>query len=67
MRDEGEAAEAWRSSIFYHMLERGHQELPMDLADGEAQRFKFVNELAENGHKHLVAYVHQFGEAGAMG
>ncbi len=28
---EGEAAEAWRSSIFYHMLENGHEELPVDL------------------------------------
>ena len=35
--DEGEAAEAWRSSIFYHMLENGHEELPVDLANGEAQ------------------------------
>src|SRR6266545_4321273 len=51
--NEGEAAEAWRSSIFYHMLENGHEELP--------------SELAEKGHKHLVAYVHQFGEAGTMG
>ena len=32
--NEGEAAEAWRSSIFYHMLENGHEELPIDLADG---------------------------------
>ncbi|HMM91212.1 adenylate/guanylate cyclase domain-containing protein [Bradyrhizobium sp.] len=65
--NEGEAAEAWRSSIFYHMLENGQQELPMDLADGGTNRFKFVNELADKGHRHLVAYVHQFGEAGAMG
>src|SRR6266566_2154511 len=65
--NEGEAAQAWRSSIFYHMLENGHEELPVDLADGGTHRFKFVNELAEKGHKHLVAYVHQFGEAGTMG
>jgi len=64
---EGEAAEAWRSSIFYHMLENGHEELPIELGDGQSNRFKFVNELAEQGHKHLVAYVHQFGEAGTMG
>src|SRR2546430_2440535 len=49
------------------MLENGHEELPIDLADGGTHRFKFVNELAEKGHKHLVAYVHQFGEAGTMG
>src|SRR6266704_1438610 len=65
--NEGEAAEAWRSSIFYHMLENGHEELPIDLADGASYNFKFMGELAEKGHKHLVAYVHQFGEAGTMG
>ena len=65
--NEGEAAEAWRSSIFYHMLENGHEELPLDLASGASNNFKFTGDLAEKGHKHLVAYVHQFGEAGTMG
>ena len=65
--NEGEAADAWRSSIFYHMLENGHKELPVDLASGASNNFKFTGDLAEKGHKHLVAYVHQFGEAGTMG
>ena len=65
--NEGEAAQAWQSSIFYHMLEHGHEELPIDLAGGGAYSFKFVSELAEKGHRHLVAYVHRFGEAGTMG
>ncbi|WP_213286490.1 adenylate/guanylate cyclase domain-containing protein [Bradyrhizobium sp. sGM-13] len=65
--NEGEAAEAWRSSIFYYMLQNGHEELPLDLANRTSHNFKFMGELAEKGHKHLVAYVHQFGEAGTMG
>jgi adenylate cyclase len=66
--NEGEAAEAWRSSIFYHMLENGHEEMPVDLANGGgAPNFKFMGDLAEKGHKHVVAYVHRFGEAGTMG
>src|SRR5260370_3900525 len=65
--NEGEAADAWRSSIFYHMLENGHEELSVDLASGASNNFKFTGDLAEKGHKHLVAYVHQFGEAGTMG
>ncbi|MFB9265263.1 adenylate/guanylate cyclase domain-containing protein [Bradyrhizobium erythrophlei] len=64
--NEGEAADAWRNSIFYHMLENGHRELPVDFAGG-GYNFKFMGDLAEKGHKHLVAYVHQFGEAGTMG
>ena len=65
--DVGEAAQAWRSSIFYHMLEHGHKEMPIDLANGNPHNFGIVGDLAEKGHKHLVAYVHQFGEAGTMG
>ncbi len=65
--NEGEAAEAWRSSIFYHMLEAGHEELPLDLVNSASHNFKFMGELAEKGHKHLVAYTHRFGEAGTMG
>src|SRR5215207_2480035 len=66
--NEGEAAQAWRSSIFYHMLENGHEEMPVDLANGGATpNFKFMGDLAEQGHKHVVAYVHRFGEAGTMG
>src|SRR5204863_10181354 len=65
--NEGEAAEAWRSSIFYYMLENGHEELPVELANGVSPNFKFMGELAEKGHKHVVAYVHRFGEAGTMG
>jgi adenylate cyclase len=64
--EQGEAADAWRSSIFYHMLENGHEELPVDLARGIAS-FKFMSDLAEKGHKHVMAYVHRFGEAGTMG
>jgi adenylate cyclase len=64
--DQGEAAEAWQSSIFYHMLQNGHDELPVDLATGVAN-FKFMSDLAEKGHKHVMAYVHRFGEAGTMG
>lgn len=65
--NEGEAAQAWRSSIFFHMLEHGQEELPVDLANSGPYHFGFVGDLAEKGHKHLVAYVHRFGEAGSMG
>jgi len=37
--NEGEAADAWRSSIFYYMLENGHEELPVDLASGASKQF----------------------------
>ena len=31
---EGDAAQTWRRSTFFHMLENGHNEMRIDLADG---------------------------------
>jgi adenylate cyclase len=64
---EGAAAQNWRSSTFYHMLENGHDELLIDLAAGTSSGFPIVSDLAANGHRHYVAFVHRFGEAGTLG
>jgi len=63
----GDAAQNWRRSIFYHMLEHGHDELRIDLADIASIDFSAIPELAEKGHRHFVAFVHRFGEAGTIG
>jgi adenylate cyclase len=63
----GDAAQNWRRSTFYHMLERGHDELRIDLAECASLDFSMISELAEKGHRHFVAFVHRFGEAGSIG
>src|SRR3954453_15017349 len=65
--DQGDNAQNWRRSVFYHMLEHGQGELALDLAKGAAQNFGMIDELAAKGHRHFVSYVHQFGAAGTMG
>src|SRR6202140_1228583 len=65
--NEGEAAQNWRRSIFYHMLESGIEELKIDFADRASLDFSLIDELAAKGHRHLVAFVHRFGEAGTLG
>jgi adenylate cyclase len=64
---EGDAAKNWRRSTFFHMLKHGHDELRIDLADCASLDFSMVSELAEKGHRHFVAFVHRFGEAGTIG
>jgi adenylate cyclase len=64
---EGDAAQNWRRSTFYHMLEHGHDELKIDLADCAKLDFSMIDELAAEGHKHFVAFVHRFGETGTLG
>src|SRR3977135_2178711 len=64
---EGNAAQNWRRSTFYHMLEHGHDELRIDLADCAPLDFSLIDELAAKGHRHFLAFVHRFGEAGILG
>jgi len=63
----GDAAQNWRRSTFYHMLEHGHDEMRINLADCASLDFSMISELAEKGHRHFVAFVHRFGEAGTIG
>ncbi len=62
--NEGEAAQNWRRSIFYYMLESGIEEFKVDFADCASLDFSLIDELAAKGHRHFVAFVHSFGEAG---
>jgi adenylate cyclase len=64
---EGDSAANWRRTPFYHMLEHGHDELRIDLADCASLDFSMINELAEKGHRHFLAFVNRFGEAGSIG
>jgi adenylate cyclase len=64
---EGEAAQNWRRSTHYHMLERGLDEMLIDLAESGSLDFAQIRDLWANGHRHFVAFVHRFGEAGTIG
>src|ERR1700676_2713704 len=64
---EGHAAQNWRRSTFHHMLEHGHGELQINLADCASLDFSLIAELAAKGHRHFLAFVHRFGEAGTIG
>jgi adenylate cyclase len=63
----GDAALTWRRSPFFHMLEHGHDEMLIDLADSASLDFSMIGEMAEKNHRHLVAFVHRFGETGTLG
>jgi adenylate cyclase len=65
--NEGQPAQNWRRTVFYHMLENGHDEFRIDLADCASLDFSMIGDLAAQGHRHFVAYVHRFGEAGTIG
>jgi adenylate cyclase len=64
---DGDAAQNWRRSTFFHMLEHGHDEILIDLADCASLDFSMIDQLAAKGHRHFVGFVHRFGETGALG
>jgi adenylate cyclase len=64
---EGAAAQNWRRSVFYHMIENGDDEWLLDCADAASLDFDIIGDLASKGHRHFLAYVHRFGEAGTLG
>jgi len=64
---DGDAAKNWRRSAFHHMLENGHDELAIDLADCASLDFSMIGDLANKGHRHFLAFVHRFGDAGTLG
>jgi adenylate cyclase len=65
--EDGEAAQHWRRSVFHHMLQNGHDEFVLDLSDRSASDFSRIDELIDKGHRHFVAFVHRFGDAGTLG
>jgi adenylate cyclase len=64
---EGDAAKNWRASTFHHMLESGDDEMQLDLADAASLKFSLIGDLLEKGHRHMVALIHRFGDAGTLG
>jgi adenylate cyclase len=65
--DEGEASDSWRRSVFYHMLENDKPELHLDLSEPSSYNFSRMEENATRGHRHLMGFVHRFGETGSIG
>src|ERR1700742_647788 len=65
--NNGAAPKNWRRSAFHHMLETGHDEFKIDLADTASLDFSMIGDLADKGHRHLLAFVHRFGDAGTLG
>lgn len=65
--EEGDAAQNWRRTVFFHMLENGLDDLSIDFADCAKLDFSMIPDLAAKGHLHFVGFVHRFGEAGTIG
>jgi adenylate cyclase len=65
--NEGEAAENWRRSPFFRLLESGGSELRIRIAAGEGEEFPTKTALQEEGMTDYLALINRFAAPGVIG
>ena len=65
--NEGEAAESWRRSPFFRLLESGGSELRIRIAAGEGEEFPTKTALQEEGMTDYLALINRFAAPGIIG
>ncbi|HSI01096.1 MAG TPA: adenylate/guanylate cyclase domain-containing protein [Reyranella sp.] len=65
--DQGEAAEYWQRSPFFHLLQTGGEELRRRIGFGDPADFTIIQEMKDAGHTDYLLFVHRFGFEGSIG
>jgi adenylate cyclase len=65
--DEGEAAESWRRSPFFRLVESGGSRLRIRLAAGQAAEFASVVAMQQEGMSDYLAIITRFAADGVIG
>jgi adenylate cyclase len=65
--NEGEAAEMWRRSPFFHLLESGGTEMRRRLAAGDPADFPSIAQARDEGASDYLVFVHRFAAEGVIG
>jgi adenylate cyclase len=64
---EGEAAERWKRTGFYHLLETGTEEVRRRIGFSDPTDFYGLDQLKEQGHTDYLAMVQRFPSEAAIG
>ena len=65
--NEGEAAENWRRSVFFHLLQSGEKMLRRRLVAGDPVDFLSFKQARDEGMTDYLALIHRFAEEGVIG
>jgi adenylate cyclase len=65
--NEGEAAENWRRSVFFHLLQSGEKMLRRRLVSGEPVDFLSFRQARDEGMTDYLALIHRFAAEGVIG
>jgi adenylate cyclase len=64
---EGEAAENWRRSVFFHLIETGGSLFRVRFHAGETTDFATIAQLRDEGMSDVVVLITRFAPAGTIG
>jgi adenylate cyclase len=65
--NEGEAAESWQRSPFFHLVQSGHEAMRRRLVAGDPADFPAIAEIRDEGITDYLALVHRFAAEGVIG
>ena len=65
--NEGEAAENWQRSPFFHLLQSGEKAMRRRLAAGDAADFLAIAQARDEGMTDYLALIHRFVAEGVIG
>src|SRR5713226_4960014 len=65
--NEGEAAENWRRSPFFHLLQSGETAMRRRLTAGDPAEFPIFEQAREEGVTDILVLVHRFAAEGVIG
>jgi adenylate cyclase len=65
--NEGEAAENWRRSAFFHLLQSGERMLRRRLVAGDSADFLTIEQARDEGMTDYVALIHRFAAEAVIG
>jgi adenylate cyclase len=65
--NEGEAAENWQRSPFFHLLQSGEKVMRRRLIAGEPVDFSAIEQARDEGMTDYLALVHRFADEGVIG
>jgi adenylate cyclase len=64
---EGEAAENWRRSAFFHLLQSGERAMRRRLAAGDPADFPTIAQARDEGATDILLLLHRFAAEGVIG
>jgi adenylate cyclase len=64
---EGEAAETWRASVFFRLLETGGTKMRVRLSPDEPSEFSYLAPFVEQGMTEYLALINPFAHDGTIG